>query len=125
MDDNVSGDEPRAEVRLTIIPTSTPARELPFGMVFDVCTVLEAYGLKVKAPEFGGHGVTEVMLALVRVIDVTPVELGGRAEQSRWLDTGTGPGYIGKTIPPIEGLHDSGDDAGTAWERHDDPEADR
>lgn len=28
-----------------------------------------------------------------------------------WTDTGTGPGYTGKTIPPIPGLHDSGDDS--------------
>lgn len=78
VNDNVSADEPR-EVRLTITPGATPARDLPFGMVSDVCAVLEAYGLKVNAPELKGHGITEVMIALGRVVEVMPHFLGGRA----------------------------------------------
>jgi hypothetical protein len=68
-----------APVVLTITPGATPARELPYGLIDDVCTVLEAYGLQVKAPELRGHGITEVMLALGRVVEVMPYDLGGRA----------------------------------------------
>lgn len=31
-------------------------------------------------------------------------------EAQSWQDSGTGPGYTGRIIPPVEGLHDSGDD---------------
>lgn len=60
-------------------PTMTAARDLPFGMVSDVCRVLEAHGLQVRAPELKGHGITEVIIALGRVLEVMPHFLGGRA----------------------------------------------
>jgi len=94
-------------VTIEVHPTSTPARELPMGMVFEVCEVLEAHGLHVKADELNGRGIVEVMLALGRVIDAVPVEHGGRSTQPmhgpkrtftrpdtpHWHDSGSGPGW--------------------------------
>lgn len=65
------------EVVLTITPGTTPARDIPFGMLSDVCTVLEAYGLQVNAAELGGRGMTEVMIGIGRVIALMPSHLGG------------------------------------------------
>lgn len=70
-------DRPEA-VTLKIEPTVTPARDLPFGMSYDVGRVLEAYGLKVLDESLNGQGMVEVQLALVRVIQAVPPELGGR-----------------------------------------------
>lgn len=111
-------------VVLTIHPLSTPARDLPMGMVLHICDVLDAYGLQVKDEALEGRGIVEVMQALVRVVDFVPVELGGRFEPPkpvekdergwpklpgvvelpdegpvRWTDTGSGPGWIQKDEP--------------------------
>jgi len=88
-----------APVVVEVHPTSTPARELPMGMVFEVCEVLEAHGLHVKADDLRGRGIVEVMLALGRVIDAVPVEHGGRSTEPmhgpkrHWHDSGSGPGW--------------------------------
>lgn len=68
----------REAVTLEIKPLGTPARDLPFGMAYDVCQVLEAYGLKVLDESLNGQGMVEVQMALVKVIQATPPELGGR-----------------------------------------------
>lgn len=65
-------------VTLKIEPTETPARDLPFGMSYDVAQVLKAYGLDVLDESLNGQGMVEVQLALVKVIQAIPVELGGR-----------------------------------------------
>ena len=65
-------------VTLEIKPLDTPARDLPFGMAYDVCRVLKAYGLDVLDESMEGQGMVEVQLALVKVIQATPPELGGR-----------------------------------------------
>lgn len=63
---------------LEIWPTRTLARDLPFGMAYDVCRVLKAYGLDVLDGSLEGQGMGAVQLALVRVIQAVPPELGGR-----------------------------------------------
>jgi hypothetical protein len=94
-------------VTITITPLSTSASDLPMGMVFDVCTVLDAYGLHVNADELNGRGIVQVLMALGRVIDAVPVEHGGRSTEPmhgprrtftrpdtpRWHDSGSGPGW--------------------------------
>lgn len=67
-------------LELKIKPGSTVARDLPFGMVSDVCDVLDAYGLHVKAGDLNGQGIVEVMMALSRVIDGVPAQHGGRKQ---------------------------------------------
>lgn len=65
-------------VTLEIKPLGTLARDLPFGMAYDVCRVLQAYGLDVLDESLEGQGMVAVQLALVKVIRATPPELGGR-----------------------------------------------
>jgi hypothetical protein len=65
-------------ITIIVTPLSTPVRDLPMGLVFDVCDVLDAYGLQVKADELDGQGIVQVMMALGRVIDAIPVDQGGR-----------------------------------------------
>lgn len=59
-------------------PLDTPARDLPRGMMFTVCDVLDAYGLHVKDESLRGQGMVSVMVALTRLIDEIPEHLGGR-----------------------------------------------
>lgn len=66
------------EVMLKITPTKTAARDMPFGMAYDVCQVLEAYGLGVTHESLNGLGLVEVNQALLKVLRVVPPELGGR-----------------------------------------------
>jgi len=68
----------REAVTLEIKPTATPARDLPFGMSYDVCQVLKAYGLDVLDESLNGQGLVAVQMALVDVIRAVPAELGGR-----------------------------------------------
>lgn len=68
------------EVTLVIKPLGTPAKDLPFGMAYDVGQVLKAYGLDVLDESLQGRGLVEVQTALVRVIDAVPTALGGRRE---------------------------------------------
>jgi hypothetical protein len=63
---------------LEIKPLGTPAKDLPFGMAYDVCQVLKAYGLDVLDESLEGQGMVAVQLALVKVIQAVPSELGGR-----------------------------------------------
>lgn len=70
--------EPREAVMLEIKPTTSPGRDLPFGMSYDVCQVLKAYGLDVLDASLNGQGMVAVQLALVKVIQAVPPELGGR-----------------------------------------------
>lgn len=75
--------ETREAVMLEIRPTETPARDLPFGMAYDVCRVLKAYGLDVLDDSLEGQGMVEVQLALVKVIQAVPPELGGRKGEEK------------------------------------------
>lgn len=68
----------REELYAEIKPLGTPARDLPFGMAYDVCQVLKAYGLNVLDESLKGQGMVAVQLALVKVIQAVPPELGGR-----------------------------------------------
>jgi hypothetical protein len=70
--------ETREPATLEIKPLGTPARDLPFGMAYDVCRVLKAYGLDVLDESLEGQGMAEVQLALVKVIQAVPPQLGGR-----------------------------------------------
>lgn len=68
-------------VMITITPLATPARDLPMGMVFEVAEVLAAHGLAIRAAAKETPAVwAELLLALGRIIDATPVEHGGRAD---------------------------------------------
>jgi hypothetical protein len=66
----------------------------------------------------GQHSCESTLLSIRRVIDppppAQPIEREStgwpRLQPSDWQDTGTGTGYTGRVIPPVEGLHDSGDD---------------
>ncbi|WP_329481577.1 hypothetical protein OG555_05440 [Kribbella sp. NBC_01484] len=50
-------------------------------MAYDVCLVLKAYGLNVLDESLKGHGMVAVQLALVKVIQAIPDELGGRQDE--------------------------------------------
>lgn len=58
-------------VLVEVHPTSTPAADLPLGMVHEVAQVLRAHGLD---PDL-----LDVSSALFRVITSTPAERGGAA----------------------------------------------
>ncbi|MFG1820715.1 hypothetical protein ACGFIF_43655 [Kribbella sp. NPDC049174] len=77
---NAASDTP-STITLTIRTTGTPARDLPFGMAYDVGLVLKAYGLNVLDESLKGHGMVAVQLALVKVIQAIPDELGGRQDE--------------------------------------------
>jgi hypothetical protein len=64
----------------TIPVMPPPASELQFGMVSEVTAVLKAHGLDLHAASLDGtpEVYAELLLALGRVLDVTPVEYGGR-----------------------------------------------
>jgi hypothetical protein len=68
----------REATTLEIKPLDTPARDLPFGMAYDVSLVLQAYGLDVLDESLNGQGMAAVQVALVKVIQAVPPELGGR-----------------------------------------------
>ncbi|TCC48073.1 hypothetical protein E0H73_43120 [Kribbella pittospori] len=78
--DNAAGDA-RSTITLTIRTTETAARDLPFGMAYDVGLVLEACGLNVLDESLKGSGMVAVQLALVKVIQAIPDELGGRLNE--------------------------------------------
>lgn len=59
------------ETTIEVRRSSTPARDLPAGMIYDVMQVLRAHGLDPEP--------LEVSTALYRLIVATPSERGGRA----------------------------------------------
>lgn len=71
------------EMTLEIKPLDTPARDLPLGMAYDVCRVLKAYGLHVLDESLEGQGMVAVQMALVKVIQAVPPELGGRKGEEK------------------------------------------
>ena len=83
----------REPVQLTIRPTGRPAEEIPHGMLFDVCQVLDIHGLHVMHPDLRGIGTVEVLLAIGQVLDRIPLAYGGRAAPPEWIDSGSGPGW--------------------------------
>lgn len=97
---------------ITIEPLTTAARDLPLGMVFTVCDVLEAYGLKVKDESLNGRGMVEVRQALFGVINAVPDELGGRQQSSQVPDLG---GAVIELPDPTQGVETTR--AATAEER--------
>lgn len=73
---------------IEITPLDTLARDMPFGMINDVCKVLCAHGLNVTAPELKGAGLVEVMGGLVSIIDAIPCDNGGRRVADSRIDKG-------------------------------------
>ena len=57
-------------VTVEVHPTFTPARDIPLGMRVDVQAVLAAHGLEPDG--------VEVLLALMELVNRTPVGRGGR-----------------------------------------------
>lgn len=60
---------------LEVTPTNVPARELPFGLLYDVRAVLAVHGLQVEHTEWA-----DFLMAMMRLVDAVPVERGGRKE---------------------------------------------
>jgi hypothetical protein len=85
----------RPPVTITIRPGSTPARELPHGMVSNVADVLEVYGLQFRAASEQDPTLWATLLGLIgEIVDRVPQDFGGsRLPPPPWIDPGSGPGW--------------------------------
>lgn len=62
-------------MNIEVSPTNTPARDLPFGLLYDVRQVLAAHGLLVEGSEWA-----DLLIAMHRIVHAVPVDRGGRKE---------------------------------------------